>query len=103
MLKQFHHIRESYNIFENDADMWTFDTGSNQVLGIGRYLNDEKLLAVFNFSEHKQIVKIQDPEDFNDLLKEIPIAKEFPLEPYSFKWLIADMKKEDEMNEDISI
>lgn len=103
MLKQFHHIRESYNIFENDADMWTFDTGSNQVLGIGRYLNDEKLLAVFNFSEHKQTVKIQDLEDFNDLLKEIPIAKEFPLEPYSFKWLMADMKKEDEMNEDISI
>ena len=35
-----------------DADAWTFETGENSVLGIGRYYEGKTLLGLFNFSEY---------------------------------------------------
>jgi len=43
-------IRSENRVFHVNADVWTFDTGSSHVLGIGRYLDGKELLAYFNFS-----------------------------------------------------
>ena len=60
-------IRAAYPVFDGDADVWILNTGNDQVLGIGRYFNGEKLLAVFNFSGNAQTVSVPDGEMYRDL------------------------------------
>ena len=43
--------RKEHKAFSADADIWTWDTGTDHVLGLGRYCDGEKLLGVFNFGE----------------------------------------------------
>lgn len=45
-------VRKSYEVFNTDADVWTFETGDNAVLGIIRSNGTQKLAALFNFSEY---------------------------------------------------
>lgn len=46
-------IRAENPAFHPQADVWMFDTGSDQVLGIGRYDQGQKLLALFNFGDRE--------------------------------------------------
>lgn len=57
-LRRLEKVRAKYGIFDGKANVWTFDTGSRSVLGIGRYLDGKKLLAYFNFSEYGQQIRI---------------------------------------------
>ena len=43
--------RKEHKAFSADADIWTWDTGTDHVLCLGRYCDGEKLLGVFNFGE----------------------------------------------------
>lgn len=49
-LKKLEQIRTSYDVFAADADAWTIDTWDDSILCIGKYKNEQKLVAVFNFS-----------------------------------------------------
>nr|AHF24012.1 amylosucrase [uncultured bacterium Contig1756] len=60
-------LRAQYAVFDDEADVWIQDTGSTQVLGIGRYYRGEKLLALFNFSRDPQSVAIPDAGAYKDL------------------------------------
>ena len=60
-------IRAEHAAFDSNADVWILDTGNEQVLGIGRYYQGEKLLAVFNFSRDPQAAWIHDEEMYTDL------------------------------------
>ena len=67
--------------------MWTFDTGSDHVLGIGRYYKGEKLLALFNFGD--QVQRIALDGEYEDLLHEgkcVTGSAELP--SGGFAWLI---------------
>ena len=53
-INQMEALRSQYVAFDTEADTWLLDTGSDQVLGIGRYYRGEQLLALFNFSDKEQ-------------------------------------------------
>ena len=60
-------LRSQYRVFDDSADTWLLDTHSDHVLGIGRYCQGEKLLALFNFSDEEQSVWMDDRADYTDL------------------------------------
>ena len=53
-------LRDTQAVFSNSADTWLVETGSDHVLGIGRYYGEktqkEKMLAFFNFSNEPQTI-----------------------------------------------
>ena len=50
-LRRLEELRCAEPAFDAHADVWTFDTGNPHVLGIGRWYNGRKLIAMFNFSD----------------------------------------------------
>ena len=63
-------------------------TNNDCVLGLGRYYEGEKLLALFNFSENDQTAWINEGETYTDLISgETMDAKAVALGPHSFRWL----------------
>ena len=61
-------LRREKTVFDAQADVWTFDTGSDRVLGMGRYFKGEKMLAMFNFGDEPQRVFIDG--EYDDLVRE---------------------------------
>ena len=62
-LGRLERIRKSEKIFMTDADAWTFETGENSVLGIGRYYEGKTLLGLFNFSEYDKAIELSEKEE----------------------------------------
>ena len=80
------------NVFDPKADCWTFDTGSDHVLGVGRYRQGEKLLALFNFDLSDCQVHLND----GTLYKNLPdgrmvTARSLTVEAGDFLWLYQKM------------
>ena len=50
-LDKLERVRRENKAFSSQADFWTFNTGSDQVLGLGRFYDGEVLLGLFNFGE----------------------------------------------------
>ena len=50
-LDKLERLRRENKAFSSQADFWTFNTGSDQVLGLGRFYGGEVLLGLFNFGE----------------------------------------------------
>ncbi|MCR4632884.1 MAG: alpha-amylase family protein [Erysipelotrichaceae bacterium] len=87
-------IRERHPLFESEADTWLLETYNDHILGIGRYFKEEKLLALFNFSEYEQTAWISEEEDYVDLLSGEKVeAKSLKMDGHSFRWLYHDYKK----------
>ena len=59
--------RAKYGVFDSGADVWILNTGNDQVLGIGRYYQGEKLLGLFNFSKDPQAACVFDESLYTDL------------------------------------
>ena len=53
-LERLEQIRKTEKVFVSNADAWTVDTGDRSVLCIGRYLDGEKIIGLFNFSEFEK-------------------------------------------------
>ena len=84
-LSRLENLRRREKAFAARADFWTWDTGSDQVLGLGRWLEGELLLGVFNFSSHSHTVPLDDV--YTDLLTGQIRNGSLPLEPQGFAWL----------------
>ncbi|MCR4887398.1 MAG: alpha-amylase family protein [Clostridiales bacterium] len=67
-LQKMERIRAEHPAFDTEADTWLLDTGSDHVLGIGRYYRGEKLLALFNFADGEETAWIKDRETYTDLM-----------------------------------
>ncbi|MCQ2550045.1 MAG: hypothetical protein MJ134_08395 [Lachnospiraceae bacterium] len=81
-------LRAKYGVFNGNADTWIVETYNDSVLGIGRYYNGEKLIALFNFSKNDEIAWIDEAEEYVDLISGISkIAKEVKMPAQSFVWL----------------
>ena len=93
-LRKLEKIRMSHDVFDSQADTWIVETWNNSVLGIGRYYQGEKMIALFNFSDAPQTAWISEHEDYFDLLtrKKRP-AKNVELPPCGFAWLMTVFKK----------
>ena len=66
-LRQLEALRAEHAAFDPEADIWLPETANDHVLGIGRYLRGEKLVALFNFSDEPQIAWIREQEPFVNL------------------------------------
>ena len=80
-------LRRNHGVFDAQADVWTFDTGSNHVLGVGRYYEKKKLLTLFNFGDHAHTVMIDG--EYTDMLDENRrVSGQAELPANGFAWLI---------------
>jgi len=87
-ISQLTKLRSQYKVFDSKADTWIVETYNDHILGIGRYYQGEKLIALFNFSENDETAWINEPEDYVDLLTLEPRpAKAVGIPAQSFAWL----------------
>ena len=78
--------RKEHKAFSADADVWTWDTGSDRVLGLGRYCDGEKLLGVFNFGEEAARILLPLGAAEN-LLTGVQCARTISIPARDFLWL----------------
>jgi amylosucrase len=86
-LRKLETIRASEQIFQADAGISTFDTGSNQVLGVTRERDGEVLVALFNFSEHPQKASIPAGSYLNLKSGDVLTGAYAALKGYGYAWL----------------
>ena len=93
-IKKLQILRASYDVFDSNADTWIVEPWNDHILGIGRYYNDQKLIALFNFADDEQTAWIDEPEDFIELMTgEKREAKAVQLPPHGFVWLFHSYKE----------
>ena len=89
-LRKLEMIRAAEPAFDSRADVWTFDTGSEHVLGVGRWYQGHKLIAFFNFSN--QFVTVSSPEQgtFEELVYggTRNSLQNVELYPFGFAWFL---------------
>ena len=62
-------IRKNEKAFMSNADTWTIETYEREVLCIGRYYEGEKIIGIFNFSEHDKTAWINETDgEYEELL-----------------------------------
>ena len=90
-------IRKSHDVFSGLADTWLVDTNNDHVLGIGRFYNGEKLIALFNFSEHAETVYLNEHEHYTDLMcNENTGIDVITVEAWDFRWMALKYPEETE-------
>ena len=83
-------IRQSEKAFVSCADTWTVETGDKNLLCIGRYYEEEKILGIFNFSEWDKTAWLHDNGMYQDLLTGSRMtADAVPVKAYGFYYLKA--------------
>ncbi len=85
-------IRKAHEAFGTQADVWTFETGDNSVLGIVRKNGAEKLKALFNFSEFdKKVWLDEESGTYTDLISGNKIqGQQVDLPAYGAYWLLSE-------------
>ena len=90
-LRQLEELRAAHRVFDEKADRWLVQTGDDAVLGLGRYHQGEKLVALFNFSDSPRTVCVDELGDYTDLRTGMPQDKTAVfLLPHDFAWLLCD-------------
>ncbi|MBR0150044.1 MAG: hypothetical protein IJP89_01640 [Synergistaceae bacterium] len=94
-------LRDTQEVFANEADTWLIETGNNHVLGIGRYYGartkKEKMIALFNFSKEPQTFRINESLtgmfEYSDMITGERFTGnsigQIQLEGFGFLWLMA--------------
>lgn len=87
-LRHLEQLRAGEPAFDTRADVWTFDTGNPHVLGVGRWFNGRKLIAMFNFSQEFLTVSCYESGAFDELVYggHFDDLKQIELYPYGFAW-----------------
>lgn len=86
-------LRKTHRAFSTAANVWTLDTGDNGLLSIGRFLNGEKIIGVFNFSEWDKTITLPwDKGEFTDMLTgETLTLQEMPIPAYGFRYMVQQL------------
>ena len=89
-LRRLETIRAGEPAFDARADVWTFDTGSNHVLGVGRWYKGHKLIAFFNFSPEFLHVSSGEKGPYDELMYggHREDLRYVELYPYGFAWFL---------------
>ncbi len=94
-LRRLEKLRADHRVFDGGADAWIVDTGSDHVLGLGRYFKGEKLVALFNFGEWAERIDLRELGNYEDLLLAGAVDKHaVDLPSGGFRWLLCDFSKE---------
>ncbi len=90
-LRRLEKLRAEHRVFDGAADVWIVYTASDQVLGVGRYYQGEKLVALFNFGEQPARIFVDELGDYTDLISGEPVDKRaVELPSGGFRWLLCD-------------
>ena len=93
-LKLLEKLRLKHPAFRDMADVWVVETWNDHVLGIGRYYEGEKLIALFNFSDRDETAWIDEHEEYIDLITgEARPARGVGIPASGFAWLLTDFRK----------
>lgn len=89
-LRRLEQLRAQEPCFDPGADVWTFDTGSSHVLGVGRWYQGRKLIALFNFSGEFVTASAPEQGAFDELVYggHFDSLDRVELYPYGFVWLL---------------
>lgn len=89
-LRRLEELRCAEPAFDARADVWTFDTGSAHVLGVGRWYQGRKLIAMFNFSNQFLTASCREEGPFEELIYggRFGDLSHVELPPYGFVWLL---------------
>ena len=87
-IKKLESIRAQFPVFCTDAEVWTIDTWDDAVLGLG----EEKLIALFNFSEFDKVAWINEEDGmYKDLISGRKLeAKGVQIPAYGVYWLMRE-------------
>ena len=99
-LQTLEKLRKSHSAFVSDADAWTLPTYEQGILCMGRYHDGEKILGIFNFSEHDKTAWINETDgEYVDLITgKRMFARGVDVPGYGFYWLRLDDKDCDSGN-----
>lgn len=89
-LKKMEELRLSHKVFDADAAAWTVDTWDDSILGLIKAKGDEKLVALFNFSEYDKVAWINEEDGlYQDLFtgREME-ARGVQIPAYGYYWLM---------------
>ena len=87
-------IRKANPVFHSGAYMYSFDTGSDNILGVIREYKGQTLLGMFNFKDEwlRTVIRNTDWTDitYHDsyFIQGDKPETEYWLEPYGFRWLL---------------
>lgn len=90
MIGELTRIRRENRAFDARAGVLTFDTGSDQVLGIGRDFEGQRLLALFNFGDREQEISLRGRQVYTNLCGRETVCGCVKLAPCGFAWLVSD-------------
>jgi amylosucrase len=94
-LRQLERLRAAHRCFDARADIWVVNTHDDGVLGVGRYWQGEKLVALFNFADRDRQVCVVELGDFRDLLTGEPVEMmDIPVPAGGFVWLLCDFDRD---------
>ena len=86
-LSALEQLRKIHRGFSAQADFWTWDAGSDEILGLGRYWDGELLLGIFHFGNEEVAVNL--PEGmFADLLTGEAVTGAVAVGTGDFRWLL---------------
>ena len=87
--KAFHKYKDDIAPGAYEKLMDIIETWNEHILGIGRYYEREKLIALFNFSDYDETAWVNEEEDYTDLITgEDRPAKAVGIPAHSFAWLL---------------
>ena len=93
-IERLRELRREHIVFDGAADIWSIETYNESILGIGRYFDGEKLIALFNFSDYDETAWINEVEDYTDLLTgEKREARAVGIPSKQFAWLLTVFKE----------
>jgi len=93
-LRRLETLREEHRVFDGAADTWIVNTRDDSVLGIGRYYQGEKLVALFNFASSARTLHIDELGEYTDLLTDEALDKwNVTLPAGGFVWMLCDFEK----------
>lgn len=88
-LRTLEKLRAEHKAFSADADVWTLEPNNDHILGVGRFFDGEKLLALFNFDQDPQTAYLPEGEICVDLLTGDAVkADVIALPGCGFRWLL---------------
>ena len=88
-IRRMEALRAEHPAFDGNAECWLLDMANDHVLSMARSMDGEKLLALFNFSDEAQLVRLGEPERYMNLWTGRKTgAAEVTVPAGSFMWLI---------------
>lgn len=88
-LHKLEQLRSTNNIFRSEAKMYALETGDISILSIVRELDDDRLIATFNFSPYTKTININQGDNYKNLITKKDVnANTITIEPYGYLYYI---------------